>query len=122
MLKKSGNYVTPVLVSVVFFALTVSSCKKTGPTDATIYVIDSAGRKVGGVNVTLWQDTSYSTQTGHQSTIRVSKPTDASGRADFEFSLEAYLNVQAIRDSDTAKGFIRLKEHETVDKTVQLHH
>jgi hypothetical protein len=115
------TFITPILISSLFLGLTFSSCKKTGPTNAVIYVKDSAQRPVSNVNVTLWQDTSVSTQSGQQSNIRVSKLTDPSGRADFEFSLEAYLNIEAVKNGDTARGFIRLKEHETVEKTVQLY-
>src|SRR5207253_4227925 len=100
--------------------LTFSSCKKNGPTVAVIRVQDSLGKPDANVSVTLWQDTSTSTQTGQQADIRVTRTTDASGRADFEFQLEAYLNIIAAKNGDTARGFIRLKPHETTEKTIQI--
>jgi hypothetical protein len=115
-----SRYFSTILISFLFLTLTFSSCKKTGPSNATIYVKDSVGNPVGNANVTLWQDTSYNTQTGQQSDIRVSRLTDLSGRADFEFSLEAYLNILAVKNGDTARGFIRLQTHQTVEKTVQF--
>jgi hypothetical protein len=118
---KAGILVVPALMSLLFLALTFSSCKKTGPTNATVYIKDSIERPIANVTVTLWQDTSVSTQSGQQSNIRVTKNTDPSGRADFEFSLEAYLNIEAVKNGDTARGFIRLKEHETVEKTLHLY-
>lgn len=120
LLQKRSVYIAPVLVGALFIGLTLSSCKKNGPTVAVIRVQDSLGAPNPNVNVTLWQDTSTSTQTGQQSTIRVQGVTDASGRVDFEFALEAYLNIIAAKNGDTARGFIRLKPHETTEKTIQI--
>jgi hypothetical protein len=114
------SLISPLLIALLFAGLTFSSCKKTGPTIAVIRVQDSAGRPAAGASVTLWQDTSTSTQTGQQSNIRVNGVTDASGRVDFEFALEAYLNIIASKNGDTARGFIRLKVHETTEKTIQI--
>jgi hypothetical protein len=114
-------YVSPILVGALFLGLTFSSCKKNGPTIAVIRVQDSVGQPAAGATVTLWQDTSTSTQTGQQANIRVTRTTDASGRADFEFALEAYLNILATKNNDTARGFIRLKVHETTEKTVKFY-
>ena len=110
--------VLPILAS--FALLTFFSCKKSGPTIAIITVVDTAGRPVANAHVRLWQDTSHSQQTGVQSNINVSKLSDGSGKAQFEFELEAYLNIEAIKGSDSAKGFIRLTEHETEEKTVSF--
>jgi len=52
--------------------------------------------------------------------VRITKKSDAAGRAEFEFKLEAFLNIEVIKNDDTARSFIRLKEHETVTKTVSL--
>ena len=108
------------LVLASFAFLTFFSCKKSGPTVAIITVVDSLGRPVSNANVRLWQDTSYSQQTGVKSDINVSKMSDGSGKAQFEFELEAYLNIEAIKGGDSAKGFIRLVEHETEEKTVSF--
>ncbi len=109
-----------MMVIAAFAALTFFSCKKSGPTIAIITVVDTLSRPVANVNVRLWQDTSHSQQTGVQSTIDVSKKTDGSGKAEFDFDLEAYLNIEAIKGTDSAKGFIRLVEHETQEKTVSF--
>ena len=119
-IKNASRYLAPVLFSFLFAAFVFSSCKKTGPTIGVILVKDSAGAPAANASVTLWQDTSTSTQTGQPSNIRVTRTSDASGRAEFEFSLEAYLNIEAVKNGDTAKGFIRLKVHETVEKTVHF--
>ena len=100
--------------------LSFSSCKKDGPTVAVILVVDSAGRSVQGASVTLWQDTAVNNVNGVQSDLRVTKISDAAGRAEFSFELEAYLNAEAIRNTDTARSVVRLKEHETVSVTLYL--
>ena len=121
MHKKDSNGQWMALMVMASFAfLTFFSCKKSGPTIAVITVVDSLGRPVSNASVRLWQDTSHSQQTGVQSNINVSKTSDGSGKAQFEFELEAYLNIEAIKGSDSAKGFIRLVEHETESKTVSF--
>ena len=50
----------------------------------------------------------------------MTKTTDAAGRAEFDFELEAFLNIEVIRGADTGRSFIRLKEHESVSQTVNL--
>jgi hypothetical protein len=117
--QKNRTFISAAIFSVAMLMLfTFFSCKKEGKTIAEIFVVDSAGSYVGNASVTLWQDTSISTQSGQQANIRVTRPTDSGGRAEFEFSLEAYLNILAIKNNDTAKGVILLKEHEKVSKTV----
>ncbi len=103
-----------------FIAFSAFSCKKTGPTKAIITVIDSTSAPVKGANVTLWQDTVVNPVNGVQSQLRVSKTSDAAGRAEFDFQLEAFLNVEVTKSNDTGRSFIRLKEHETVSQTVSL--
>jgi len=106
-------------LSVGFFIF-VSSCKKDGPTIAVIEVKDASNKAVQGANVTLWQDTAVNQVNSVQSKVRVTKKTDGSGIATFEFKLESFLNVTVIFNTDTAKSFVRLKEHETVTQTVHI--
>ena len=120
------NRETKRIVWSVGFALTfiafmcVFSCKKDGATVGVIAVKDSASRPVQGASVTLWQDTAVNQVNSVQSKVRVTKKTDSGGTASFEFKLESFLNVTVIYNSDTAKSFIRLKEHETVTQTVRI--
>ncbi|MEO0311213.1 MAG: hypothetical protein RIQ89_870 [Bacteroidota bacterium] len=101
----------------VFFNL---GCKKKGDTKAVVEVRDSLGNFIKGATVTLWQDTSINQQYYTQSNVRVTKTSDQFGKTEFVFQLEAYLNIEAIKSGDTAKGFIRLKEGETVYETVSI--
>jgi hypothetical protein len=96
------------------------SCKKSGQTRAVITVLDGNNAAVKGAAVTLWQDTAVNATNGVQSKLRVTKTSDAAGRAEFDFDLEAFLNVEAIKGVDTGRSFIRLIEHETVEQKVNL--
>ena len=96
------------------------SCKKDDPTKAVISVVDVNSAPVLDATITLWQDTAVNNVNGVQSTVRVSKQSDAAGKAEFDFKLEAFLNVEVIKGIDTGRSFIRLKEHETVTQTVNL--
>ena len=118
--EKRGGLITCLIALGLFCAFTFGSCKKDGPTVAVITVVDSAGNYVQGAAVTLWQDTAVNNVNGVQSDLRVTKISDAAGRAEFNFELEAYLNAEAIRNTDTARSVVRLKEHETVSLTLHL--
>jgi hypothetical protein len=118
-IKENGSNIGWVILA-FFMTMTALSCKKTGPTRAIITVIDSTSAPVSGAKVTLWQDTVVNVSNGVQSHLRITKLSDAAGRAEFDFQLEAFLNVEASKSSDTGRSFIRLKEHETVSQTVAL--
>ena len=114
-LLKPGFVLVAVYVSVLFF-----SCKKDGETKAVITVKDSSGNGVSGATVTLWQDTAVNPTSHVQANIRVTKTTGSGGTAEFTLELEAYLNILATKDNNEAKGFVRLKEHETVTQSVHF--
>jgi len=102
------------------FSALLSGCKKDGPTKAIITVNDSLGRPAFGAVVTLWQDTAVNQTTGSTANVRVSKTTDASGKAEFEFQLECFLNLEAHKNNDTVRGFVRLEQYKTVNQTVNF--
>jgi len=124
MFKTSNNsrkvWITGVVTATIFLFIGFSSCKKDGETKAVITVNDSVGQPVAGATVVLWQDTTVNPTTGVKSDVNVTKLTDSNGQAEFIFALESYLNIKATKDWRTANGFIRLKEHETVAKTVHF--
>ena len=110
-----------IIVLSFFLVMTISACKKTGPTVAVITVLDGTTKApVSGASVTLWQDTAVNSTNGVQSSLRITKTSDGSGRAEFEFQLEAFLNVLVVHNADTGRSYIRLKEHETEEVTVNL--
>jgi len=120
MNKEKSGFRIGILLAALLVSLSFFSCKKDGPTIAVITVIDSVSRPVQGAKVILWQDTAVNKSNGVASDLRVTKTTDAAGRAEFEFQLEAFLNIDVIYNADTARSFIRLKEHETVNKTITV--
>ena len=117
--KRINRYAGPGVLT-LFIVLIIIACKKDGPTKAVVTVYDRFQAPVVGATVTLWQDTAVNNVNGVQSTLRVTKISDAAGRAEFEFKLEAFLNIEAIKTPDTGRSFIRLKEHETVSANVNL--
>ena len=117
---EKGSRLSAYIMALPFLVMSFVSCKKDGPTKAIIGVIDSFSLPVQGAKITLWQDTAVNSVNGIQSKIRVTKTSDAAGKAEFEFKLEAFLNIDVIRNLDTVHSFIRLKEHETVFQQVKL--
>ncbi len=117
--EKSGAWVALVFIG-LFCSMSFFSCKKDGPTKAVITVVDSINRPLQGAKVILWQDTAVNKSNGVASEMRVTKNTDAAGRAEFEFQLEAFLNIDVVYNADTGRSFIRLIEFETVSKTVVM--
>ena len=109
-----------LLFSTLVSQLMLSGCKKDGPTKAVITVQDSLGRPASGATVSLFQDTVINQVTGSRANVRQTKVTDAAGNAEFEFTLEAFLNLEAYRGADTVTGFVRLELHKTVYQTVTL--
>ena len=119
--KKMHMYWKPGIALITTFTLlSFFSCKKDAETKAVITVNDASGKGVEGASITLWQDTSVNPNSGIQANIRVTKISDGSGSAEFVFALEAYLNISATKDTNIARGFVRLKEHETVSQTVHF--
>jgi len=119
-IKGRSGRITGLVVFSFFIAMSFFTCKKDGATKAVVTVVDRNKLPVQGATVTLWQDTAVNPVNGVQSTLRVSKISDAACKAEFEFQLEAFLNIEAIKTPDTGRSFIRLKEHETVSATVNL--
>lgn len=99
--------------------LTASSCKKTGPCEAVITVVDTLGRSVAGAKVVLRQD-SVVNSNGVRADIFDEEFTTSNGEAIFKFSNEAVLNVEVTSLTLTAKDYIRLEQSETVRKTVTV--
>lgn len=97
-----------------------SSCKKNGPAEAVITVVDSIGARISGAIVTLKQDSVINPVNNVQASANQVKQSDASGQAFFSFKLEAVLNIEVEKGSKSARDFIRLEQSKTVDKTVVI--
>ncbi|MFI5218114.1 MAG: hypothetical protein ACHQNT_01410 [Bacteroidia bacterium] len=96
------------------------SCRKTGPADAIVTVVDSVSNPVSGALVILKQDSVISPNTGAQADVYQSQVTDGSGQASFSFKLEAVLFVEVSKGSLEVKDYIRLEQSKQVEKTIVL--
>ena len=102
------------------FSVTFYSCRKTGPADALVTVVDSLNKPVQGALVVLKQDSVISPNTGAQADVYQSQTTDYSGQATFSFELEAVLFVEISKGSLLTKDYIRLEQSKQVEKSFIL--
>ncbi len=111
-----------ILVSlvVIFAGFPIISCKKTGPADCVITVVDSNGTRIPQATVILKQDSVVNSTTGVQASIYEEGITDGSGSVSFSFKLEAVLNIEASRGLKSGRDFIRLEQSKTVSKSVVI--
>ena len=94
----------------------ISSCQKDTTCKAIITVKDTLGVPVGSVNLRLYSPTTKPGYTG----IEQTGVTDASGKASFEFKLEATYSIDASAAGLSGTNTISLKPGETVEKTVVI--
>lgn len=120
-----------------FFSLiiltTITSCQKAKDTIGVIIVQDFSGNPVTGATVVLHQDGATGplgqSPNDHGDdelpyTIRKTDITDANGRAEFTYALEAILqvDVEKIDGNDTLTGsnIIRMIKEKTVTQVVEI--
>ncbi len=104
----------------LFLAIIVllDSCKKPEPAKVVITVLDDANAIVQGATVRIYSKPS-------DSIIEVTKQSDVSGRASFEFDTDYVLNVHCekkINESYTADGdgVIEIHVNATAEKTITI--
>ena len=111
-----------ILLLIVIFSSSItvfmSSCKKEGPAEAVVIVIDSLGKRISGATVTLRQDSVTNSINGVQASVFEQKVTDGSGQAYFSFKLEKVLVAEAKKGNLTGRDFIRLEQSKQVTKTL----
>jgi hypothetical protein len=109
-----------LVISTTFIA-----CEKAKDTIGIIIVKDSNGNTVSGATVVLHQDGAISPQ-GNSSNPELRKidVTDANGRAEFTYELEAIfqVDVEKIDGNNIYNGFniIRLLKEKTVTQVVEI--
>jgi hypothetical protein len=109
------------LIWITLLAIVITACKKSGPADAVVTVLDVAGAPVSGATVILRQDSVINPTTGIRADLYQEQVTGSSGEAFFSFKLEAVLNIEVHKDSIINDDeYIRLEQNETVRKTVIL--
>ena len=111
------------------FALVISTtfiaCEKAKDTIGIIIVKDSNGNTVSGATVVLHQDGAISPQGNNSNPeLRKTDVTDANGRAEFTYELEAIfqVDVEKIDGNNIYNGFniIRLLKEKTVTQVVEI--
>ena len=119
---KSGLIGVFALVMIV----TVTSCQKEKETIGIIIVKDSNSAVVPNASVTLSPEQTHNPTTGElpdQSLTRT-KQTDANGKAEFTYELEAILNIKASitigNDYYETYNVIRLLRDKTTTKIVEI--
>ena len=119
MKKYLYTYFIPTLF-VVLFTTTIISCKKQGPCNAVVTVVDTLGRSVAGAKVVLRQDSVVNPNTGAQADVYQEGTTNSSGEATFQFDKEAVLNIEASKGAMFGRDYIRLEQSGTVTRTVKI--
>ena len=116
-----------ILVTLVISTvLTIGSCQKAKDTVGVIVVKDSNGNLVSGATVVLHLDSLAENQQGnfYNSNLRKTDITDASGRAEFTYELEAIfqVSVKKTQGNNTLKGsnVIRLLKEKTIIQEVRI--
>ena len=105
---------------VIMIVMMATACKKAGPCEALVTVIDSLGKRVQGATVVLRQDSVINPTNGSQGAINEVGITNSSGQAYFTFKLEAVLILEAIKGTKSARDYLRLEQGEQVAKTVVI--
>ena len=117
----------PLILGV--FALVISStfisCQKAKDTIGIIIVKDTNNNTIPGATVTLHRDGEISQQnTTTNPDLRKTNITDANGRAEFTYELEAIfqVDVEKIDGNNiyTGANVIRLEREKTVTQTVEI--
>lgn len=110
---------------IAFFIISFSSCEKAKDTIGIIIVKDSNGNTVSQATVVLHQDGAISQQGSVTNPdLRKTDKTDANGRAEFTYDLEAIfqVDVEKIDGNNIYSGsnIIRLLKEKTVTKVVEI--
>ena len=104
---------------------TFTSCQKAKDTIGVIIVKDSSGNTVSGATVVLHQDGAISQQGNSTNPdLRKTDKTDANGRAEFTYEMEAIfqVDVEKIDGNNIYSGsnIIRLLKEKTVTQVVEI--
>ena len=123
----NGIFKPVILVTLVISTvLTIGSCQKAKDTVGVIVVKDSNGNLVSGATVVLHLDSLAENQQGnfYNSNLRKTDITDASGRAEFTYELEAIFQVSVTKTQGnntlTGSNVIRLLKEKTVTQEVRI--
>ena len=121
------NFKPVILITLILFTVFgIGSCQKAKDTIGVVVVKDSNGNLIPGATVVLHLDSLAENQQGnfYNSNLRKTDITDASGRAEFTYDLEAIfqVSVQKTQGNNTLTGsnVIRLLKEKTVTQEVRI--
>ena len=121
------NFKPVILTTLILFTVFgIGSCQKAKDTIGVVVVKDSNGNLISGATVILHLDSLAENQQGnfYNSNLRKTDITDASGRAEFTYDLEAIfqVSVQKTQGNNTLAGsnVIRLLKEKTVTQEVRI--
>ena len=129
--KKGLFQIFIAIISIIFI-----SCEKEEETIGIIIVKDFNNNTISGATVTLHQDSLFNDfgiyvddpnaiTPSPNAPIRRTEKTDANGRVQFTYVLEAILNVEVVKESgnETLSGenVLRLEQGKTVTQIVKIH-
>ena len=105
------------LIIVAFVAVSYSACKKDQSCDGVITVVSlgNGGAPEAGAFVRLWANI-----TGKPGQVEASGITDGSGKAYFNFKLQAIFNVDVTGMNGNGQGIIKLEPGKKVESTVEV--
>jgi hypothetical protein len=118
--------VLSLLAALVFSAIVFPACNKEEPTVAVITVVNEDGVAVPGALVKLFAAPAFPLNDPNR--LDKELTTDASGRAEFDYSDEykqgqsgfAVMDIIATKDTLIGEGIIKILEEETNNETVIL--
>ena len=121
------NFKPVILITLILFTVFgIGSCQKAKDTIGVVVVKDSNGNLISGATVVLHLDSLAENQQGnfYNPNLRKTDITDASGRAEFTYDLEAIfqISVQKTQGNNTLTGsnVIRLLKEKTVTQEVRI--
>lgn len=122
-MKTITHKIARILFVFLFISSIFTSCEKEKDTIGIVKVVNSNGNTVQGATVVLNQLNTIP-GTDPIDKLRQTGKTDANGKAEFEYTYEAILNIEVDytngNDSYTGSGVIRLLRGKIISETVEI--
>ena len=122
-MKTITHKISRILFVFLFISSIFTSCEKEKDTIGIVKVVNSNGNIVQGATVVLNQLNTIP-GTDPIDKLRQTAKTDANGKAEFEYTYEAILNIEVDytngNDSCTGSGVIRLLRGKIISETVEI--
>ena len=122
-MKTITHKIARILFVFLFISSIFTSCEKEKDTIGIVKVVNSNGNTVQGATVVLNQLNTIP-GTDPIDKLRQTAKTDANGKAEFEYTYEAILNIEVDyingNNSYTGSGVIRLLRGKIISETVEI--